>query len=144
MIQEMMGYKNNNLTIFLWIKKIIEIIIIELINGITKGMILLLIRILDKMIIIKIIDFHKVLKIDLIIGIIRINTHMIEIDLLNLIGITNIIQILTIIGRIVINGMIEIKSKIDKTKKIVMTGAYAINSEYKFRKGSDPMEGMKM
>jgi Cu(I)/Ag(I) efflux system membrane fusion protein len=43
-----------------------------------------------------------------------------------------------------INGMIEIKSKIDKTKKIVMTGAYAINSEYKFRKGSDPMEGMKM
>jgi Cu(I)/Ag(I) efflux system membrane fusion protein len=43
-----------------------------------------------------------------------------------------------------INGMIEIKSEIDKTKKIVITGAYAINSEYKFRKGSDPMEGMKM
>ncbi|WP_291104695.1 MULTISPECIES: efflux RND transporter periplasmic adaptor subunit [unclassified Flavobacterium] len=42
------------------------------------------------------------------------------------------------------NGMIEIKSAIDNTKKVVITGAYAINSEYKFRKGSDPMEGMKM
>lgn len=42
------------------------------------------------------------------------------------------------------NGMIEIKSKIDVSKKVVITGAYAINSEYKFRKGSDPMEGMKM
>lgn len=42
------------------------------------------------------------------------------------------------------NGMIEIKSAIDNTKKVVVTGAYAINSEYKFRKGSDPMEGMKM
>jgi Cu(I)/Ag(I) efflux system membrane fusion protein len=42
------------------------------------------------------------------------------------------------------NGMIEIKSEMDITKKVVITGAYAINSEYKFRKGSDPMEGMKM
>ncbi|WP_333601134.1 efflux RND transporter periplasmic adaptor subunit [Flavobacterium sp.] len=42
------------------------------------------------------------------------------------------------------NGMIEIKSEIDASKKIVITGTYAINSEYKFRKGSDPMEGMKM
>jgi Cu(I)/Ag(I) efflux system membrane fusion protein len=42
------------------------------------------------------------------------------------------------------NGMIEIKSEIDPAKKVVITGAYAINSEYKFRKGSDPMEGMKM
>lgn len=42
------------------------------------------------------------------------------------------------------NGMIEIKSKIDPAKKIVVTGAYAINSEYIFRKGSDPMDGMKM
>lgn len=42
------------------------------------------------------------------------------------------------------NGMIEIKSKLDPNKKVVITGAYAINSEYKFRKGSDPMEGMKM
>ena len=42
------------------------------------------------------------------------------------------------------NGMIEIKSNLDATKKVVVTGAYAINSEYKFRKGSDPMEGMKM
>jgi Cu(I)/Ag(I) efflux system membrane fusion protein len=42
------------------------------------------------------------------------------------------------------NGMIEIKSEIDSTKKVVITGAYAINSEYIFRKGGDPMEGMKM
>jgi Cu(I)/Ag(I) efflux system membrane fusion protein len=42
------------------------------------------------------------------------------------------------------NGMIEIISDIDPTKKVVVTGAYAINSEYKFRKGSDPMDGMKM
>ncbi|WP_269243517.1 hypothetical protein [Flavobacterium limnophilum] len=42
------------------------------------------------------------------------------------------------------NGMIEIKSDIDASKKVVITGAYAINSEYKFRKGGDPMEGMKM
>ncbi|KFC60895.1 efflux RND transporter periplasmic adaptor subunit [Flavobacterium gilvum] len=43
-----------------------------------------------------------------------------------------------------VEGMIEIKSEIDSSKKVVITGAYAINSEYKFRKGSDPMEGMKM
>lgn len=42
------------------------------------------------------------------------------------------------------NGLIEIKSKIANGQKVVITGAYAINSEYKFRKGSDPMEGMKM
>lgn len=42
------------------------------------------------------------------------------------------------------NGMIEIKSEMDPSKKVVITGAYAINSEYKFRKGSDPMEGMEM
>jgi len=42
------------------------------------------------------------------------------------------------------NGMIEIKSEIDPNKKVVISGAYAINSEYKFRKGNDPMAGMKM
>ena len=42
------------------------------------------------------------------------------------------------------NGLIEIKTKIANGQKVVITGAYAINSEYKFRKGSDPMEGMKM
>ncbi|UOK41647.1 MULTISPECIES: efflux RND transporter periplasmic adaptor subunit [Flavobacterium] len=42
------------------------------------------------------------------------------------------------------NGLIEIKSEIDASKKVVITGAYAINSEYKFRKGSDPMDNMKM
>ena len=42
------------------------------------------------------------------------------------------------------DGMIEIKSAIDVAKKVVITGAYAINSEYIFRKGIDPMEGMKM
>lgn len=43
-----------------------------------------------------------------------------------------------------INGLIEIKSELDSSKKVVITGAYAINSEYIFRKGTDPMEGMKM
>lgn len=42
------------------------------------------------------------------------------------------------------NGMIEIKTVLDPAKKVVITGAYAINSEYIFRKGNDPMEGMKM
>jgi Cu(I)/Ag(I) efflux system membrane fusion protein len=42
------------------------------------------------------------------------------------------------------NGMIEIKSEIDATKKVVITGAYAINSEYIFRKGTDPMAGHDM
>lgn len=42
------------------------------------------------------------------------------------------------------DGMIEIKTPIDAAKKVVVTGAYAINSEYIFRKGTDPMEGMKM
>lgn len=43
-----------------------------------------------------------------------------------------------------INGLIEIISPLDSSKKIVITGAYAINSEYIFRKGSNPMEGMEM
>ena len=43
-----------------------------------------------------------------------------------------------------INGLIEIKSSMDSLKNVVITGAYAINSEYKFRKGSDPMEGHNM
>ncbi|WPR72758.1 efflux RND transporter periplasmic adaptor subunit [Flavobacterium sp. NG2] len=42
------------------------------------------------------------------------------------------------------NGKIEIKTPIDVDEKIVITGAYGINSEYKFRKGSNPMEGHKM
>jgi membrane fusion protein, copper/silver efflux system len=42
------------------------------------------------------------------------------------------------------NGMIQIKTAIDPAKKVVITGVYAINSEYVFRKGSDPMDGMKM
>ena len=42
------------------------------------------------------------------------------------------------------NGMVEILSEIDVTKKVVITGAYAINSEYKFRKGASPMEGHDM
>ena len=43
-----------------------------------------------------------------------------------------------------INGLIEIKSNINQNERIVISGAYLINSEYKFRKGGDPMEGMKM
>lgn len=43
-----------------------------------------------------------------------------------------------------INGMIEIRSAIDPSQKVVFSGAYAINSEYKLRKGNSPLEGMKM
>ncbi len=43
-----------------------------------------------------------------------------------------------------LNGLIEIKSNIEENARMVISGAYLINSEYKFRKGSDPMEGMKM
>jgi Cu(I)/Ag(I) efflux system membrane fusion protein len=42
------------------------------------------------------------------------------------------------------NGMIEILSEMDPDKKVVVTGAYAINSEYVFRKGTNPMEGHEM
>ncbi len=42
------------------------------------------------------------------------------------------------------NGMIEIKSEVDLSKKIVVSGAYAINSEYILQNGIDPMEGMDM
>ncbi|WP_418264803.1 efflux RND transporter periplasmic adaptor subunit [Flavobacterium faecale] len=42
------------------------------------------------------------------------------------------------------NGKIEIKTPIDANEKIVITGAYGINSEFRFRKGSNPMEGHKM
>ncbi|WP_348813476.1 efflux RND transporter periplasmic adaptor subunit [Flavobacterium maritimum] len=43
-----------------------------------------------------------------------------------------------------VNNMVEIKSELDATKKVVITGAYAINSEYKLRKGTNPMEGHDM
>ncbi|MDI1235099.1 MAG: efflux RND transporter periplasmic adaptor subunit [bacterium] len=43
-----------------------------------------------------------------------------------------------------VNGLIEIKSNINPNTKIVISGAYLINSEFIFRTGSDPMEGMKM
>jgi Cu(I)/Ag(I) efflux system membrane fusion protein len=43
-----------------------------------------------------------------------------------------------------VNGLIEIKSSLSPNARVVISGAYLINSEYKFRKGSDPMEGMKM
>jgi Cu(I)/Ag(I) efflux system membrane fusion protein len=57
---------------------------------------------------------------------------------------TGVFESLMVETGIEANGMIEIKSEIDSTKKVVITGAYGINSEYIFRKGSNPMEGMKM
>ncbi len=39
---------------------------------------------------------------------------------------------------------IEIKSGLKAGDIVVMTGAYLLNSEYIFRKGANPMEGMKM
>ncbi|MDZ7613768.1 MAG: efflux RND transporter periplasmic adaptor subunit [Flavobacteriaceae bacterium] len=40
------------------------------------------------------------------------------------------------------NGQIEILSGLDPTKKVVVSGAYSLNSEYRFRNGSDSMKGM--
>ena len=42
------------------------------------------------------------------------------------------------------NGFIEIKSGIKKGDKVVVSGAYGINSEYRFRKGSNSMVGHDM
>lgn len=42
------------------------------------------------------------------------------------------------------NGVIEIKSGLRPGEAVVMTGAYLLQSEYVFRKGSNPMSGMKM
>ena len=39
---------------------------------------------------------------------------------------------------------IEIKSGLQNGDVVVVSGAYLINSEYIFKKGSNPMEGMKM
>jgi len=52
-------------------------------------------------------------------------------------------------NRIVEAGMetgnrIEIKSGLEAGDIVVMTGAYLLNSEYIFKKGANPMEGMKM
>jgi len=58
--------------------------------------------------------------------------------------VTGVFENLMVETGIEINGMIEIKSGVDSLKNVVVTGAYAINSEYKFRKGSDPMEGHNM
>lgn len=42
------------------------------------------------------------------------------------------------------NGLIEIKKGLKQDEKIVVTGTYLLNSEYVFRKGSDPMAGHNM
>ena len=42
------------------------------------------------------------------------------------------------------NGRIEIKSGLVAGDAIVISGAYLLNSEYIFTKGSNPMDGMKM
>lgn len=39
---------------------------------------------------------------------------------------------------------IVLKSGLKEGDVIVITGAYLINSEYIFKKGADPMAGMKM
>ena len=41
-------------------------------------------------------------------------------------------------------GNIEIKSGLQPGDVVVITGAYLLNSEYIFKKGVNPMEGMKM
>ncbi len=42
------------------------------------------------------------------------------------------------------NTQIEIKSGLQPGDLVVITGAYLLNSEYIFKKGTNPMEGMKM
>jgi len=42
------------------------------------------------------------------------------------------------------NDRIEIKSGLKAGDVVVVSGAYLLNSEYKFKTGSNPMEGMKM
>lgn len=42
------------------------------------------------------------------------------------------------------DGLIEITSGLQPGDVVVMTGAYLLQSEYIFRKGASPMEGMKM
>ena len=42
------------------------------------------------------------------------------------------------------NSMIEIRSGLMSGDVVVITGAYLLNSEYIFKKGTNPMEGMKM
>ena len=40
--------------------------------------------------------------------------------------------------------IVEIKSGLEEGEKVVVSGAYLLNSEYIFKKGADPMAGMKM
>jgi membrane fusion protein, copper/silver efflux system len=42
------------------------------------------------------------------------------------------------------NDRIEIKSGLKAGDVVVISGAYLLNSEYIFKTGSNPMEGMKM
>ena len=41
-------------------------------------------------------------------------------------------------------NMIDIRSGLKPGDLVVITGAYLLNSEYVFKKGVNPMEGMKM
>ena len=42
------------------------------------------------------------------------------------------------------NNFIEIKSGLQAGELVVITGAYLLQSEYLFKKGTDPMAGHKM
>lgn len=42
------------------------------------------------------------------------------------------------------NDLVEIISGLKVGQRVVTSGAYSINNEYKFKKGADPMDGMKM
>jgi len=42
------------------------------------------------------------------------------------------------------NDRIEIKSGLQAGDAVVISGAYLLNSEYIFKQGATPMEGMKM
>lgn len=42
------------------------------------------------------------------------------------------------------NGLIEIKRGLEQGDVVVVSGVYLLNSEFVFKKGANPMEGMKM
>ena len=42
------------------------------------------------------------------------------------------------------NGSVEIRNGLKTGDVVVITGAYLLNSEFIFKKGTNPMEGMKM
>jgi Cu(I)/Ag(I) efflux system membrane fusion protein len=56
----------------------------------------------------------------------------------------NIFQIRMVETGLEADHLIEINSGLQEGDIVVIKGAYLLNSEYIFKRGADPMEGMKM